>query len=239
MLDKMIYKVLRTMGLEVRRVTPVSSSPAQIVTSLRKFGIDLVIDVGANAGQFASEIRDCGYCGQIVSIEPISEAHHRLVKASRRDGRWRIHPRCALGGYDGEAEINIAGNSVSSSILPMLGAHRSIAPESTYQGKEKVSVYRLDTIIEPYLAGAHAPFLKIDTQGFESQVLDGARETLPRVKGILLELSLVPLYEGQNLWRELIERLEADGFTLWALQLELTDVSDGRSLQVNGIFFRI
>ena len=83
------------------------------------------------------------------------------------------------------------------------------------------------------------PFLKIDTQGYEWQVLDGARESLSQCQGVLCELSLVPLYEGQCLWMEMIQRLESGGFTLWSIQKGFTDLRDGRTLQVDAIFLRI
>lgn len=105
-----------------------------------------------------------------------------------------MHPRCAIGAYDGEVEINIAGNSVSSSILPMMESHASAAAGSVYIATEKVPIFRLDTIATPYLGKAHKPFLKIDTQGYEWQVLDGASTILPQMSGVLCELSLVPLY---------------------------------------------
>lgn len=78
----------------------------------------------------------------------------------------------------------------------------------------------------------------LDTQGFEWQVLDGARDTLPHIKGILIELPLVPLYGGQHLWREMIDRLEAEGFTFWAFGPVFFDQVSGRALQVDGIFYR-
>jgi len=207
--------------------------------SLRQFKIDLVLDVGANTGQFASGIRRGGYPGRIVSFEPLSRAYGELLLSSAADSMWETYPRCALGDHNGEVEINIAGNSFSSSILPMLESHRSAAPESAYEGKEVVPIKMLDAVAGPYLKDAQAPFLKIDTQGFEWLVLDGARDTLPQIKGILVELSLVPLYGGQHLWREVIDRLEAEGFTLWAFKPEFSDRVSGRSLQVDGIFYRI
>lgn len=231
------------LGLELHWIRPAPPSAAQvdalqIVSTLRKFEIDVVLDVGANTGQFTSEIRQGGYAGRIVSFEPLSHAHAVLQKASEGDQLWDVYPRCALGDHDGEVEINIAGNSQSSSILPMLESHRSAAPESAYQGKEIVPIKTLDAIVGQYLKDAHAVFLKIDTQGFEWQVLDGARDTLPQVKGILVELSLVPLYEGQHLWKEMIDRLEAAGFTLWAFKPVFSDQVSGRTLQVDGLFFR-
>ena len=224
--------------LNAYRYLPISSSLAQVVPSLRKFDIDLVLDVGANKGQFVSEIRQFGYTGRIVSFEPLSQAHGQLLQASAGDSMWEAYPRYALGDHNGGVEINIAGNSESSSILPMLESHRSAAPESGYKGKEVVSVKTLDAIAGQYLKDARAPFLKIDTQGLEWQVLDGARETLPQIKGILVELSLVPLYEGQHLWREVIDRLETEGFTLWAFKPVFSDKVSGRTLQVDGIFYR-
>lgn len=228
----------RKIGLDVHRYVPSSLPPAQIVAALRKFDIDLVLDVGANTGQFASEIRQGGYTGRIVSFEPLSQAHGELVLSSAADSMWEAYPRCALGDHNGEVEINIAGNSFSSSILPMLESHRSAAPESAYKGKEIAPIKTLDAVAGKYLKDAQAPFLKIDTQGFEWLVFDGARDTLPQIKGILVELSLVPLYEGQHLWREVIDRLEAEGFTLWAFKPVFSDQASGRTLQVDGIFYR-
>jgi FkbM family methyltransferase len=229
-------EVLLTRNLPL---APVQVAAIQLVSSLRKFEIDLVLDVGANKGRFASEIRHCGYTGRIVSFEPLSKEHGELRQSSAEDHLWDVYPRCALGDHDGEVEINIAGNSESSSILPMLEAHLSAAPESAYEGKEIAPIKTLDAVAGQYLKDAQAPFLKIDTQGFDWLVLDGARDTLPQIKGILVELSLVPLYGGQHLWREVIDRLEAEGFTLWAFTPAFSDQASGRSLQVDGIFYRI
>jgi FkbM family methyltransferase len=229
---------LRKLGLEVHRYVPPVPPTSPIASILRKFEIDLVLDVGANQGQFGSDIRRGGYTGNIVSFEPLTSAHDKLILTSAGDTKWFAYPRCALGDHDGEVEINIAGNSASSSILPMLEAHLSAAPQSAYQGKESVPIKTLDAVIGQYLEGSRAPFLKIDTQGFEWQVLDGARDTLPHIKGILVELSLVPLYGGQHLWREVIDRLEAEGFALWAFKPEFSDPATGRTLQVDGLFFR-
>ena len=231
-----VRQMLRKLGLEVHRYVPPTPSP--IISSFRKFEVDLVFDVGANTGQFASEIRRSGYKERIVSFEPLSQAHTGLQQSSKGDPLWDVYPRCALGDHVGEVEINIAGNSQSSSILPMLESHRSAAPDSAYLGKEAVPIKTLDAVAGPLLKNSRAAFLKIDTQGFEWQVFDGARETLPHIKGILVELSLVPLYEGQHLWLEIIDRLEAEGFTLWGFKPGFFDRASGRTLQVDGIFYR-
>ena len=233
-----IKQLLQAAGIEAHRFHPDTSPLARLIVALRHSHIDLVIDIGANEGQFADELRVGGYSGRIISFEPLTVAHRQLLQESNSDSAWHVHPRCALGDRIGEIELNISGNSVSSSILPMLTSHSSAAPESAYLGHESASLITLDSVAPSYLKGAQSPFLKIDTQGYEWHVLDGALATLPKVRGIQMELSLVPLYEGQRLWRECIERLEAEGFVLWALQPAFVDPATGRTLQWDGLFFR-
>ena len=233
-----IRRLLRSIGFDLHRFDPETSPASQLQASLRAHSIDLVLDVGANAGQFVSELRASGFDGRVVSFEPLSEAHAKLTAAAPREPPWTVHPRCAIGDRNGEVEINVSGNSLSSSVLPMMESHSSAALGSAYVGVEKMPMFTLDTVAPAYLEGASSPLLKIDTQGFEWQVLDGAAAILPRVRGLLCELSLVPLYEGQRLWLELIRRIENLGFTLWALQPGFTDSRDGRALQMDGLFFR-
>jgi hypothetical protein len=121
----------------------------------------------------------------------------------------------------------------------MLETHSSAAANSAYVSAERTPIFRLDSVAPFYLVNASRPFLKIDTQGFEWDVLDGAAETLPIVQGIICELSFVPLYEGQHLWRELVHRIESLGFTLWAIQPGFVDSRDGRTLQFDAVFFRV
>jgi FkbM family methyltransferase len=234
-----IKRLINLTGFDFHRLTPSSNPAFQLLKALNRFDIDLVLDVGANVGQFASELRSVGYKGNLVSFEPLSAAHTALSKAAGSNPKWRVHPRCVIGDYDGEIEINIAGNSVCSSVLPMTELHSSAAEGSAYVGVESVPLRRLDSVAPAYLAKSRRPFLKVDTQGFEWKVLDGAVQTLPRIRGILCELSLVPLYEGQRLWMDMIHRLETEGFTLWSIQRGFTDHRDGRTLQLDGIFFRV
>lgn len=233
-----IKRLINLAGFDLHRLTPSSNPAFQLLKALNRFEIDLVMDVGANAGQFALRLRSVGYKGNLVSFEPLSAAHTVLSEAAGRDPKWHVPPRCALGDYDGEIGINVAGNSVSSSVLPMMETHISAAKGAAYVGTEKVPLRRLDSMAPVYLTNARRSFLKIDTQGFEWQVLDGASRSLPMIHGILCELSLVPLYVGQRLWMDIIDRLKTEGFTLWSIQKGFTDPHDGRTLQVDAIFFR-
>jgi FkbM family methyltransferase len=210
----------------------------QLAHILRQVGSDLVFDVGANQGQFAQSLLIEGFGGQVVSIEPLSVAHRQLVIATRQFPNWIAHDRCAIGNCDGIIDINVSKNSASSSILGMLEAHRSAANESIYVSRESVPIFKLDSIYHLYAQSRSQIFLKIDTQGYEWQVLDGAANVLPLVKGVLCELSLVELYQGQRLWLDMIKRLESEGFVLWSLQQGFTDSRSSRTLQLDAIFLR-
>lgn len=233
-----IKKFARNIGVEISRYQPSSSESAQLAKALQIGGINVVFDIGANAGQFSSGIREHGYTGKIISFEPLSSARKKLLVIASHYRDWTVHDRCAIGDQDGEVEINISGNSVSSSVLPMLELCSSAAVGSAYIDSERVPISKLDTISHHYLTPESNLFIKIDTQGFEWQVLDGASETLQRAHGVLCELSLVPLYDGQRLWRDIVERLETKGFMLWAIQKGFTDPRTGQTLQMDGIFLR-
>jgi hypothetical protein len=78
----------------------------------------------------------------------------------------------------------------------------------------------------------------VDVQGYELQVLQGATELLSRIVGAQLELSHVPLYEGQALFPSLIEFMVRQDFSIWGMMPVLLDNSSGRLLQTDVVFFR-
>jgi FkbM family methyltransferase len=222
-------------GRDALRVSRVHGGTGRPGRLLARHGVDTVLDVGANVGQYALSIRGGGYRGTIVSYEPLTAAFSKLEASARHDDRWSAR-HTALGAARGTLEINVAGNSVSSSFLPMLPSHASAAPRSAYVGQEVVDVSTVDD--EMLTISAERPFLKIDSQGFEGRILDGAAASLPRFHGVQLEMSLVPLYEGQELFDEILHRLTSEGFELWSLEPGFTDPHDDRLLQVDGWFFR-
>jgi FkbM family methyltransferase len=239
MIKKTIKKLSRSLGIDLKRYNIQTSEAAKMQRLLAYNNIDLVFDVGANVGQYAKSLRDLGYSGRIVSFEPLSSAYSQLKTASKKDLLWEIAPQTAIGNQEGEIIINIAGNSQSSSALPMLDAHLESAPESAYSGSETVKLSRLDTLAKDYIKSeTKSIFLKIDVQGLEKQVLEGATAILPLVKGIKLELSLVPLYEGQVLFKEMIDIIEKLGYELYGIEPGFTAEKTGRMLQMDGIFFK-
>ena len=239
MLKKIVKKLSRSLGVDLKRYNVQTSEAAKMQRLLAYHNIDLVFDVGANIGQYAKLLRELGYSGRIVSFEPLSSAYSQLKAVSKKEPLWEIAPQTAIGNQEGEITINIAGNSQSSSALPMLDAHLESAPESAYSGSETVKLSRLDTLAKDYIKSeTKSIFLKIDVQGLEKQVIEGATAILPLVKGIKLELSLVPLYEGQVLFQEMIDIVEKLGYELYGIEPGFTAEKTGRMLQMDGIFFK-
>jgi FkbM family methyltransferase len=237
-LEKLLRSSANRFGIDVHRHRPEDSLHGRLAAMLAHHGVATVLDVGANVGQFASALREAGYTGRIVSFEPLADAHALLEKASLDDARWQIAPRAAIGADDGEVEINVSANSFSSSILDLLPAHLDAAPGSVYVSSEVVPMVRLDTVTADLLDAAERPFIKIDTQGYEANVLDGAAALLERAAGLHFELSLVPLYAGQPLYDEMMQRLKAAGFSIWGIWSGIHDPRTGRMLQIDATFFR-
>ncbi len=171
--------------------------------------IDLVIDAGANTGQFGRLIRRKGYRGRIWSFEPVSYVYEALAQNISRDPLWRAS-RVALGSEQDEAQLNVSVNHTLSSFLSPTGPTRERDPlfESV---PETVVVETIDRLLadDP----AQSIFLKADVQGFEKQVLEGARETLKRTHALYLELPGAAVYEGEWTFAEAINYLDALGFT--------------------------
>lgn len=199
-------------------------------------GVDLVLDVGAADGGFGRQLRQFGYAGRIVSFEPLSAAYAKLSAQIAGDATWTARNH-ALGDESGEAAINVASNSTSSSLLPMKDTHREAEPSVDYVGTETIRVERLDDVAAEVVGDARSTFLKIDTQGFERHVLAGGEKTVPGCVGLQLELSFIPLYEGGMLADEAISWAYDAGFHLEVIEQGWAAPS-GQMLQADGIFFR-
>lgn len=118
----------------------------------------------------------------------------------------------------------------------MLDAHSSAAPESIYIGEVKTPIIALESVFDNYANQAENIFLKIDTQGFESEVLAGCQSKLAQIKAVQLELSTVPLYEGQELYRYFFDFFETNGFYLWSILPGFADDATGQHLQFDAVF---
>lgn len=238
LINKTIKKVFRKLGFDLIRYNPVSSYNARILDFFSTYKINTVLDTGSNIGQFAMELRESGYSGRIISFEPLSEAYSHLLINSKNDPNWIIAPRMAIGNEEGKKTINISGNSYSSSILKMTGTHIKGAPDSAYIDSEEIYINKLDNIWKTFLKNEDNIFIKIDVQGYELEVLKGAINILSKIKGMKIELSLVPLYEGQLLFLDMLDYITNLGFEPWDISPGFRDKQSGKLLQFDGIFFR-
>ncbi len=231
------HEVLHRLGIDLVRFPGRGTTLGRRIRLLRTFAVDLVVDVGANEGQYGRELRSIGYRGALVSLEPLRDAYRALEQRARGDESWRAL-NIALGDFDGPSEINVAGNSVSSSLLRMLPLHVQGAPDSDYVGRERVQVHRLDSVAEEVIGAARRPFLKLDAQGFERRILEGADKTLPAIVGLQVELQPEPLYEGAPAFTEMLELIACRGFSLMGLEPGFMDPTTGRVLAADGLWFR-
>lgn len=203
---------------------------------LRELGVRTVIDVGANTGQYAAEVRAEGFGGRIISFEPLAGTFEKLRAAAGADPMWEA-VNCALGREAGEAQIHVSANSESSSLLPMEARHSGADPNSSYVGTETIQMRRLDDLSPPWVADGPI-WLKADVQGYEWDVLDGAPRTLDHAVAVEIELSLVPLYTGQPMMPDSVRRMEEQGYTLSALEEVFVHPRTGATLQLAGVFLK-
>jgi FkbM family methyltransferase len=144
--------------------------------------------VGANAGQFAHRLRrDLGFEDRICCFEPLSVPFRSLQSRSAEDPDWQAF-NFALGDVEGSATINVAANSESSSLLEMLPSHVEAAPRSRFVDTEDVEIRTLDAIFDDLCRSGEDVYLKIDTQGFEGRVLQGADRSLPKIDTVQVEM---------------------------------------------------
>lgn len=231
--ERLVYAVAERLGrrgFELRR-----HASARRQSVLTRHGIDLVLDVGAADGGYGTGLRTFGYTGDIVSFEPIAATYAQLATVVAADPGWSAR-NLGLGAEPGSATINIASNGFSSSLLPMLDAHIDAAPQVTYVGEETITISTLDAEAVPLLSGRRT-FLKIDTQGFEREVLAGGPATVEAALGLQLELSLVPLYDGGMLIDEAVSWAYDHGFRMVGIEQGYAS-PNGEILQIDGVFVR-
>jgi FkbM family methyltransferase len=182
----LLRRLLKRAGFTISRAPDLSDF-------LRSRNVDLILDVGANWGQFAIDLRRIGYSGRIISFEPIKSVFTELSSVMSKDPRWTGH-NYAVGSQPGKGQINVSENTVFSSMLPLAKYAEQFDPKTTVTRTEEIDIVTLDDFIAE-IEGSR-PFLKIDTQGFERNVLMGASKSIHLFCGLQLELPIEQLYEG-------------------------------------------
>jgi FkbM family methyltransferase len=172
--------------------------------------VDCVLDVGANIGQFAHDLRGLGYRGRIVSFEPLQREFSLMRESFKHDELWSGQ-QTALGRDNTTATFHVSGLSVLSSFHELTSKRKDMRTET-------VQLKRLDDL--NIIKDGERVFLKMDTQGHDLEVFAGATNTLRHVVGLQSEVSANPIYKGIPSYLEAISAYESAGFKLYDLSVE-------------------
>ena len=200
-------------------------------------GITKILDVGANNGQYGLQTIKLGFKGTIVSFEPVKSVFEDLKSNSDKFNSWEAY-NFGSGDITKEAFIHISENTYSSSLLEIMPNHVKNAPASKIIDTELISIEKLDDVFNNYVNDNDEVLLKIDVQGFEKNVLKGAEQSLKRIKGIQIEMSIEELYKNEMLYMDMINYLNSFGYSLHSLENGFYNDETGKLLQVDGLFFR-
>ena len=173
-----------------------------------------MVDVGANEGQFGGLLRDLGFGGDIHSFEPVKAIYDRLSRLAIDDVRWTTH-NVALGDKSGKATINVSEHSVLSSLLVPSDYGSRLYDNIKIVRQEEIEITTFDEFHDGCLKGqGRRIMLKMDTQGYDLQVLAGAERSLAEIHCMMSELSLLPIYQGMTHYLEALAAYEKKGFAV-------------------------
>ena len=228
-------KVLRRLGLNIRRYDPTHD----LGELLRLYRVETVFDVGANAGMSGRYFRNLGFTGRLISFEPVSRYFEQLKQEATGDPLWTCE-NAAVADAEGEREINVSGGcGGASSFLNQTGETWESSPELQFIGRERVRVTTIDRAASQYYSTGDRLFLKIDVQGYERKVLEGASYTMPRIVGLRTELSMSQFYESEPPMQEMLDYIYGLGFRLCAIDEAWSDPRTREVFQMDGVFFRV
>ena len=203
-------------------------------TWLNHLAVSTVLDVGANTGESALELHAMYPKAQVVSFEPLPDSFAAMQQ--RLAGHaWSHRHNLALAEKTGRMTMHRSAYALSSSLLPMSDAHKQAYPYSAGSQPVEVEISTLDAICAPL----QGPFLiKLDVQGYEYGVLQGAAETLTRTAALIVETSFVELYEGQKLFNQVQALLNRAGFAYTGSWAQRNSPVNGQPLQQDAVFVR-
>jgi FkbM family methyltransferase len=221
-LKRAVRKLVRRFGYEVVRTAALEDHAfaRHLERMFHELNIQCVLDVGANRGQYHQFLRDrVGFGGLIISFEPLARNVALLQELAKNDPRWVIQGY-ALGSEDARMDINVMKPDFLSSFR---SPHDSMIPMYTqlevFDHFENVQVHKLDSVVRE-LRRQHALdniYLKLDTQGFDLEVIRGAPSTLPTVRALQTELSVRPIYKNAPSYREMLDAMTERDFSITAM----------------------
>lgn len=180
---------------------------------LIRAGVTLVLDVGANIGQTGKKLRGAGYAGRIASFEPIPDCFAKLQATCEGDPLWEAH-NLALGTENKATDIGVSENLVSSSLLPATDRLTTIHAPVRYTRRDPVMLARLDGLLQTIARADDVIHLKIDTQGYERFVVEGAQDVLAQIGSVRMEVAVSEVYAGETILPDMITFMTGLGYIL-------------------------
>ena len=235
----LINKLLSLTGYKLSNLKYLYDRELNLVTTLNFLKIKSIVDVGANEGQFILKLLKMGFKGSIFSFEPVTDAYKKLlinVAKNKKRVSWHVFEKCGLGSKNFSQDIFVSKNSESSSLLKILPKHTNLKPLSKIISTEKINIKILDSFYDDVEKLDKNIFLKIDAQGYELEILKGAEKTLKLITALVVEVSLVKLYEKQPLWLDIVNFLKERNFIVWSVDRVMGDIRTGESYQLDITF---
>jgi len=207
--------LLRKVGVEV---VPVQANSSLLAMHLKllfsELRISCVLDVGARCGEYGLYLRRNGYRGNIISFEPVQANFKELAAVAARDSHWHCY-NYALGAEDSVASINVTKlTHLSSFRQPNTAAATLFGGAPEVQRSEKVEIRRLDSVLDTLPTKLSSrTYLKLDTQGWDLEVLGGAHRTLDYIVALQTEVAVQPIYDEMPLMQDSLSAIAGCDFT--------------------------
>jgi FkbM family methyltransferase len=238
LMKRFINKILKTFGYKITYFSDYGSVSPEVIwknlfsnhlKSLFKiFDVNCVFDVGAHIGTYRDFLRrNVGYSGLIISFEPIKKHLDVLKERSKNDKNWKVEPY-ALGSKEANKTINVMATSDFSSFLEpnysnlndiKFGVNQNLyqlASHNVIDYQEMCDVKCLDSVIEDFKLQNDTKnmFLKMDTQGYDLEVIKGAKKTLPSILALQTEISALSIYQSMPDYLFSLKTLAQEGFDI-------------------------
>jgi FkbM family methyltransferase len=198
--------------------------------------IRTVIDIGANDGAYAAYLNGFFKPVAVHAFEPLPACQEKLVALRQQIPHLTIHP-LALAEAPGQADFYENEFGPASSLLRVSDLTRRVFPETERETVSTVSMARLDDVL-PVESLEQEILIKIDVQGVEDRVIRGGRAVFSAAKIVLVEMSFVPMYDGQPLFEEVHHLLERHGLRLAGFKNQITEPGSGQPLFAHCLYRR-
>ena len=221
-----IKKIISLLGYEIKK---------KKTNFFLKNKIDLIIDVGAHRGEFALKVLNENFKGKIISFEPQLKIYNILLNNSKKYDNWTVHKRCGVGKKNQLSIMNIMSETTCSSFYVPTKNLLTIDPTQKIVKREKSNIYSLNTLFSEQYKIKKKTFLKIDTQGYDKIVLDGASKILKKILFVQMELAIDPLYKKELNYINMINYMKKRGFIIWNFGGVIENL-EGKSMSFDIIF---